>query len=202
MKAAIVLWLVLGLAPSVHAQGTVAFNNLASTNFRLWTNGPGPRESNLINGASYRIGLYGSTDLNAPESSLSLLLLATNPGPAAFAGYFNGGSVAFIPGLAAGTTIRFQLRGWSLFAGQSFEQARTASQVDPLNVALGLSPLGTATLGGGIVPPGLLFGTAPGLLTEGFLIGVPEPSAYALAALGVLFLAGIRRHLTKETRRR
>lgn len=177
------------------AQGTVVFNNVAGGAFRLWTNNASGTASNLISGAAYRIGLYGSTDLGAAESSLSLLLMTTNPAPAGAAGLFNGGSAAPIPGIGgAGTQIRFQLRGWSLFAGDNYAAAVAAQALDPINVATGISALGTTTLGGGTVLPGALFGTAPGLLASGFgITPVPEPSSIALGLLGLGAIALFRR---------
>jgi hypothetical protein len=183
------------MATTAFGQGQVAFNNTASTNFRLWTNNATGTASNLMTGASqYRIGLYGSTDLGASEGSLSLLLLATNAAPAALAGYFQGGVAAPIAGIAPGTTIRFQVRGWSLARGANWDEALLASSADPLNVAIGTSPFGTTTLGGGVVPPGAIFGTTPGALTSGFGIApIPEPSSIALGLLGLGAIALFRR---------
>lgn len=193
MKKLLLLALCLGTAATALAQGTVAFHNNGSTNFRLWTNNPSGTASNLMSGARYRVGLYGSTDLGAAESSLSLLLMTTNAAPNAAAGLFNGGSAAPVPGIAGGP-IRFQLRVWSLFAGQNYEEARTASLANPFDVALGNSPLGTVTLGSGIIPPGALFGTSPGQLPVGFAIApVPEPSTIALGLLGLGAIALFRR---------
>jgi hypothetical protein len=123
-----------------------------------------------------------------------LLLLTTNAAPAAAAGLFNGGSAAAVAGIDAGTQIRFQLRAWSLFAGTTYDAARTAALSDPNNVAYGVSGLGTTTLGGGLVTPGSLYGTSAGLLTQGFQIApVPEPSSIALGLLGLGAVALFRR---------
>jgi hypothetical protein len=196
MKKLLLLAACLGCVTGVFAQGTVVFNNNGSTNFRLTTNNASRTQAGLMSGAQYRIGLYGSTDLTAAEGSLALLLMTTNPAPAAAAGLFNGGSAASVPGIAAGTTIRFQLRGWSLFAGANYGAALLAQANDPINVATGTSPIGTTTLGGGTVLPGALFSTAgtPGLLTGGFEIApVPEPSSIALGLLGLGAIALFRR---------
>jgi MYXO-CTERM domain-containing protein len=193
MKKLLLLAVCLGSAATMFGQGTVAFHNNGSTTFRLWTNNAALTASNLMSGAAYRVGLYGSTDLSASEGSLSLLLMTTNAAPAAAAGRFNGGSAVPIAGIAGGQ-IRFQLRAWSIAGGDTYEAARTASLADPLNIALGTSPLGTTTLGGGIVPPGALFGTSPGQLTEGFQVApIPEPSSIALGLLGLGAIALFRR---------
>ena len=91
MKAGLLSLVLLGTAIAAQAQGTVAFHNTASPTYRLWTNNWQGTVSNLVSGANaYRIGLFGSTDLTAYESSLSLLALATNAASPALAGYFNG----------------------------------------------------------------------------------------------------------------
>jgi len=195
MKKLLLLAITLGTAASMHAQGTVVFNNIAGGAFRLWTNNASFSASNLMSGAAYRIGLYGSTDLGAAEGSLSLLLMTTNPAAAGAAGLFNGGNSAPIAGVGgAGTSLRFQLRAWSLFAGDNYAAAVAAQALDPLNVATGVSALGTTTLGGGTTLPGALFGTSPGLLQTGFgITPVPEPSSIALGLLGLGAIALFRR---------
>jgi hypothetical protein len=187
MKTTASFLLLLIASLNLPAQGTVAFNNQASTSYRLWTNFGGPPQ--YMSGANaYRIGLYGSTDLSAAQGSLGLLGLATNAAPAALAGYFNGGSAFAVPGMDPGTTLRFQLRFWTFGAGLDWNQAMASAAGDPFNVILATSPFGTVTLGGGAVPPNSLFGTSAGQLAQGFG-PVPEPSFGALAVLGAL--AGI-----------
>ena len=61
-----------------------------------------------------------------------------------------------------------------------------AQQADPLNCTFGVSPLGTITPSASPAPPADLFGTSPGQLSRGFVLGVPEPSTSALAVLGAL----------------
>jgi len=195
MKDAVAFLSVFLFVISVTAQGTVTFNNTASQNYRLWTNNASGTAFGLISGVNaYRIGLYGSTDLGAAESSLSLLLMTTNAAPAAAAGYFNGGGAAPIAGIPVSASIRFQLRVWSFAGGLSFHEALVAQAMDPLNIATAVSPLGTTTLGGGTVLPGALFGTSPGLLSSGFCVAcIPEPSAYALGSLGIFAFMLMRR---------
>jgi hypothetical protein len=168
-------------------QGTLIFNNNAQASFNLTTNnatGDAP--------GRYRVGLYASTNLAATAGSLELVGLATNT---ALAGKFNGGSAFVLPaGYPTSQQIVFQLRAWSLGAGTSFAEALTAAAADPLNVALGTSPLGTTTPGGGLIQAGALFGTSPGLLTSGFVVApIPEPSTIALGLLGLGAIALFRR---------
>ena len=161
------------------------FHNLGSTSYRLWTNNGYTvvqTPTNLACCGLYRIGLYSSTDLAAPEGALMLSALTTNAAPIAAAGRFNAGSAVPLAGIAPGTQILFQVRAWA---------------INPLDGATGRSRLGLTTVGGGIFPPGELFGTRPGLLTEGFCIGgfgcVPEPSSGALAVLGLIAAALVSR---------
>jgi hypothetical protein len=173
-------------------QGTLIFNNNASAAYNLYTNNSSGTPLGLISGAGrYRVGLYASTNLSATAGSLELVGLATNT---ALAGKFNGGSAFVLPnGYPSSQQIVFQLRAWSLGAGTSFAEALTAAAADPLNVALGASPLGTTTPGGGLIQAGALFGTTPGLLSSGFGLGVPEPSSIALGLLGLGAIALFRR---------
>lgn len=195
MKTLCVLLTSLALTLSVHAQGTVAFHNNGSTSYRIWTNdliNPPNPTTDLACCGLYRIGLYVSSDLSATESALELVLMTTNAVPTPLAGYFNGGNPRAIPGFAANTQIRFQIRGWTLADG-SYEFAGES----------GKSLLGTTTLGGGPTSPGALFGTSPGLLSQGFCIGpfqcVPEPSTAALGVLATLSLLMARRRRDSRT---
>jgi hypothetical protein len=174
-------------------QGTLIFNNNAQAAFNLTTNNATGDAPGVMSGTGrYRVGLYASTNLAATAGSLELVGLATNT---ALAGKFNGGSAFVLPaGYPTSQQIVFQLRAWSLGAGTSFAEALTAAAADPLNVALGTSPLGTTTPGGGLVQAGALFGTTPGLLTSGFVVApIPEPSTIALGLLGLGAIALFRR---------
>ena len=185
--------LLLVSAANSFGQGTVVFQNTASPAFNLTTNNPWGTEPGLLSGAlRYRIGLYASTDTNATAGSLVLVGLATN---IAVAGKFSGGGQYALPnGYPAGQQIVFQLRVWSLGGGTTFQEALAIAASDPLNMALGVSPLGFTTLGGGTVLAGALFGTSPGLLSSGFLVApVPEPSSIALGLLGLGAIALFRR---------
>jgi hypothetical protein len=192
MKKLLLLAALLGTAASAFAQGQVAFRNSASTNFYLWTNNAVGGQSNLMSGTSaYRIGLYASTTPGATEGSLSLVGLATNS--TALAGRFLGPSPYLLPGIAGGTPIVFQIRAWSFAGGLSYEEALNAAALDPLNIALGTSTLGTVTPSANPAPPADLFGTSAGLI-QGFLIKpVPEPSSIALGLLGLGAIALFRR---------
>jgi hypothetical protein len=189
--------ILLGLltAAFAHGQGTVVFNNNASTHYNIFTNNASFTSTGPISGANaYRIGLYAAPGTGASESSLNLVGLATN---APLPGKFNGGGSFALPnGYAPGAMITFQIRIWSFQGGLSYADAVAAASANPLNVIVGSSAVGTTTLGGaspnGPLPAGALFGTAPGQI-GGFVFPVPEPSGIALSVLGTIALLMARR---------
>jgi len=172
---------------SAYAQGTVAFLNtgLADTyKLSLSTGG-------FISGAQYRIGLYAGPQGTA-EGSLVMVGSTLNAAPAGAAGYFSGGNPFALPTdprWATGNTITFQLRAWTAANGANYETAiGTGSGV------AGKSTLGTVTLGGGTVQPGVLWTTSnPSGVTGFALTPVPEPSSIALGLLGLGAVALFRR---------
>ena len=197
MKKLLLLATLLGTAASALAQGNVSFRNNASTSFYIYTN-DAVRSLNavaitnrLMSGTSaYRIGLYAAPTTGATSNSLTLVGLATNN--AALAGRFLGPSPYVLTGYAPGTPITFQIRAWSFAGGLTFEAAQAASQLDPLNIALGASDLGTVTPSDAASPVALLFGATP--LVSGFEVKpVPEPSSIALGLLGLGAIALFRR---------
>jgi hypothetical protein len=201
MKAWVVLLTGLVFVSSAFAQGRVSFRNTASTSYYIYTNN-GSGGFGLMSGANgYRIGLYASTIPGATESSLELIGLATNS--ATLPGRFLGPSPYALPGnYPASTPIVFQIRGWSFAGGLSWNEALAGAALDPLGIQLGSSALGTVTPTPAPSPAGELWGTSPGALTSGFVIGIPEPSSTALAALGALaLLMNWRRNSTAKKSR-
>jgi hypothetical protein len=170
MKAPAVLFAFCFSLVSAFGQGTVVFNNNASSAYNLTTNSASGTGPGVMSGAGkYRIGLYASTNLSASAGGLELVGLATNT---ALNGKFNGGSAFVLPqGYPPGRPILFQLRGWTLSAGISYAEALTAQASDPLSVALGCSPLAVTTPGGNGASPGPLFGTNELQLSSGFNVG-------------------------------
>jgi MYXO-CTERM domain-containing protein len=189
MKKLLLLAALLGTTGSVLAQGTVAFSNLGLANtYKISTNNLG--NTGFMQGAnSFRIGLYAGA-AGTPASGLTLVGLATNQANAALAGQFTGGNPFTVNGLGgAGTTIAFQLRGWSFANGLSYEEAMTAP-----GALLGVSGLGSTVMGGGTTPPGALWTvTNPNGITGFEVSGVPEPSSIALGLLGLGAIALFRR---------
>jgi hypothetical protein len=191
MKKLLLLAALLGFAGSVFAQGTIAFANTGNNAFRLWTNNVTGTASNLMGspagGFVYRIGLYGSTT----GGSLDLIAYATNGA----GGFFSAGSPYMLPnGYAEGASLTYQLRAWSLASGNTYEEALLAAILNPLNVYMGQSAIGTTSLGGGSVFAGALFATSGTALRQGFVItNGPEPSSIALGLLGLGVMTLFRR---------
>ncbi len=183
------------LSVRAFSQGFVAFQNNQVT--RLTTNDFQGNMGFTSGVNAYRIGLYiapfGTTD----EQSFSLIGLATNSsGAVQVYGRFNGGDQFQIPG-NTGQTIAYQVRAWSLFAGNSHEEA--VLYAGPETVFAGRSAIGEVTPGVGSAPSPPLFGTLPGTV-DGFALTpiIPEPSTLALAVVG----AGIFWFATRARRRK
>jgi hypothetical protein len=200
MKKLLLLATLLGITASAFAQGNVSFRNNASTSYYIYTNsatgsldGQDPNTRLMSGSNAYRIGLYASPTTGGAAGSLTLVGMTTNS--AALAGRFLGPSPFVLPaGYAAGTPITFQIRAWSFAGGLSYEEALLAALVNPLNIAFGVSALGTVTPSANSAPVAVLFGTEAGLLTQGFQIGpVPEPSSIALGLLGLGAMGLFRR---------
>jgi hypothetical protein len=201
MKKLLLLAVLAVTAVSAMAQGRVTFRNGASTDYYIYTNTATrsldavATSNRLASGTSaYRIGLYASPTTGAAAGSLTLIGLATNS--AALPGRFLGPAPYAItaPGYTAGQAITFQIRAWSFAGGLSYEEALLAAQISPLDIAFGVSALGTTTPTPAPSPAGELWGTTPGQLTSGFEVRpVPEPSSIALGLLGLGAIALFRR---------
>ena len=189
------LWAAAGFG-----QGQINFCNTGNTTYRLWTNNAAGTASNLMSAANgYRIGLYAAQGAGQPSNALTLVGVTVNLSVNTnFAGYFCPGLLGFLG--SPGDTITFQIRAWTLSAGVSYEEAVTMALSDPLNVALGVSPIGQTTLTASPASPAPLFGTAAGLINRGWEIRpIPEPSSFALGLLAVVALAlCFRRTKVKE----
>jgi len=187
--------LSLGTAVSGWSQGVVAFNNTgANTNWRLWTNNVSGSASNLManQAGHYTIGFYAGA-VGTAEGSLELVGTVGNVGVAP--GRFTGVSPFTLNGYAPGTPINFQLRAWSVAGGSSYATALSTIEGGNLDIAIGVSTIGTVTPGTSGSPAPPIFGTAVGLLTRGFGVApiVPEPSSIALGLLGLGAIALFRR---------
>lgn len=177
MKLTLLIAYSLLVVLASFGQGTVNWSPPSSAiNTNDFQGNSGP-----ISGAGqYRFGLYIGV-LGAPESSLTLITVTTN---ALASGTFS--AVNNLPVIFAnGQQITFQVRGWSSFAGPTYESA--------LAYALGggqpLAYLGQSAPG--IYPIG-----APGPLQSStfVLTPVPEPSTLMFSAAGSLLIFLLGRH--------
>ena len=174
-------------ALSGSGQGTVHFGNTPTT--LITTNDFQSHIGNILGAGNYQFGLYVGP-FGSPSDSLTLTALALN---GAVAGRFEGGNIV-LPAAPPGTQLSFQVRGWSSFAGGSYDQAYNYAIADTQPTAfLGQSIAGSFTVpSSGTIE---LFGTGPGQV-GGFELTpvVPEPSTWGLAVLGsVLGAAWLRR---------
>jgi hypothetical protein len=182
MKRIPLLLAVLAIPTMLFGQGQVIFFNFAATPIRTNSSSGG---GNISGVNAYRIGLYTAPAGTVNESLFTLTVLATNS--SIISGRIGGGGLVDIPG-NTGTPIAYQVRAWSLWAGNSYESALVH------NSYVGQSAIGgiTPTVNG--VPPRTLFtATAgvpefPGQLASGFTLYpvMPEPATYALMILGAL----------------
>jgi hypothetical protein len=173
MKALLAVLLVSWCALTAQGQGTVLFQNTSQTQItniltQLPISGPG----------DFRFGLYIGPS-GSPNPS-TLLVTATNGN---IPGFFSGGNV-LVPAVP-GTQLAFQVRGWSSFAGATFEEAYALALTQTPPYPL----VGQSTVGSFTVPASgsvILFGTGPGQVGGFYLTPViPEPSTYALTALAL-----------------
>ena len=192
----IVLCALVMFGPRAFPQGFVGFYNGLTT--RLTTNDLQGNGGFTTGENAYRIGLYIAPAGTTDPRFFTLVGLATNAsGGPLFDGRFSGGSEFPIEG-NTGETIAFQVRAWSLFAGQSHEEA--LQYPGQQTVYVGSSAIGEVTpaTGSGSSPP--LFGSNPGQV-PGFTLTpliIPEPSTWALMVLG----AGVLWFATRGRRRK
>jgi hypothetical protein len=174
------------------AQGTVTFANVVSLNpppYIVWGPGGGGTAGDRIAASGgIRVGLYYQDALVSPA-----LLIGVSSGGvtnAAFNGRFNGPAVT-VPGLVAGQAGTFVIKAWSggfanyeaAFSGGALYGAVSAPFQNPSGGVI------DPVTGSPSLPADLTGFTTP--LQVGVLI--PEPSTYALAALGLGALLAFRR---------
>ena len=177
------------------AQGVVDFHNTSTT--QITTNSLTGAIGPTSGAGNYLFGLYVGP-FGSPLNSLSVVGLAAN---SSLPGLFGMSGNFIAAGFPAGTQLSFQVRGWSSFAGNSFEQANTYTAWANFPIAyLGVSAPGSFTVpsSGSIV----LFGTGPGQVGGFQLTPIPEPSTTLLGLLGVLMVyKGFARRKSREIER-
>ena len=189
MKPILLLLAALSLPATLFGQGQVQFLNTSGTPITI-------RGEPISGVNAYRIGLYTAPPGTLDASMFTLVAVATNS--TLVAGRIGaGGGYISIAG-NNGTPIAYQVKVWSLHGGSSFEQAVINAWPPPPQGAVwfGSSPISgpiTPAIGG--APAHSVFGSGPGSLPDfpgqlnvGIALGtpLPEPSTYALAALGIV----------------
>lgn len=169
MKRLLLLAAVCLLPLSSFAQGTVVFSNNGGAGVtNQFTGNLQPAGGTLL------VALYGGTNL----ATLAQLGSAIPIGP--IAGVFSGGNRTNDL-VAPGSSGLFQVRAWDSTYGATYE-AFLANLAKPADAAYGISSTFTSGTGGGsgpVLPAVTISTTFPGLVI------VPEPTTYALGALGL-----------------
>jgi hypothetical protein len=172
MKKILVIAMVAFMSVSAFAQGTVNFNtvgkNILTAPEKGGTPIATPAQGGTVMGALF-YGPAGVTDTSAFTQAGA----AVNAGP--LAGWLSGGTRA-LDGIALGGSANVVVRVWDT--------------ADPNHV--GESAVVTLTTGGGGVPAALPTNLS-GLFTGFQMEIVPEPSVFALGALGAGALLLLRR---------
>ena len=176
-KAILVGVAFLAAAASVSAQGTLSANSATGSKPRITVDGVNAVAADnifvqiLVNGAS---GLTGSA-----ADPFQLTLAGGN------AGLFSKGTLT-VGGVAGGATTQVTIQAWDKDTGADYASAKVkATQTFTVGLGGAVDANGIAGLPASIVGNGLFGGLA--------LVSTPEPSTYALAALGLGGLLFLRR---------
>jgi hypothetical protein len=176
MKKLIAMVGLVAVGLSAYGQGTVLFQNVGPG-----LNAPVTQTSGVLvpagNSFTAELLVGGTADALTPVAGTTGF---------AQAGYFLGGTKT-LDGFAPGAQPFFQVRVWENFGGTilTYDAAVAAggAQYGNTTFQLGNGQAGSASLGGGSPPL-----PAPALVgMTGFSL-VPEPSTYALLALGAAAL--------------
>jgi len=166
MKKVAVLAMSLLAAVVSYGQGTVNFANAGATFSSPVKDAAGAN----LSGNRYMVELLAGTSQGSMAAVGSPAPFLTGGG----AGFFNGGVIT-IASVAPGAVGTFQVRAWDTTRGATYAAAAASGQ------GYGLSNVFTGPTGGVGTPassPTSLTGLTP------FSLVVPEPSTYALLALG------------------
>lgn len=164
---------------SLFAQGTFNFNNLSGTRPKVF----GVDGTTPLAGANYLIDILVKNPTSGNYEGVQksgAAFTGVAPLTGSNAGLFSGG-VLTIPFVAPGATADVRVRAWDITSGASYDSATIRGNVE----------FSIANLGGGGQPPAVPVSMAN---FASFSIAViPEPSTYALAALGLGGLLLFRR---------
>ena len=211
MKKLLTITALMGLTSLSYGQGTVNFSAGASAATRLSYVTPFGTNAAISSAAgSYYFALFvGPTALgtnfgtmpgwNDPTANgFSLVSYGTNSG---VLGRMTGNpdtAGTVVNGFGAGTSANFVVLGWSANIGgpnySAFQAWANGSAQNPDQFWGHSLVASNVQLGGGLIPPGNIFGAGAGQI-PGFVLSppIPEPSTFALAGLGAAALVIFRR---------
>jgi hypothetical protein len=179
MKKLLLTLALAAVATYTYAQGTIQFANNAGTRFRI--NGVVPVAGTIAAG-QFTFGVYAGLTENG-LSSQPLGALGTNTATAGLISSAPTPQAHVVPGFDANTTAFIQIRAWeSRFGSWEAGQAGLHGQTAVRSVVLGP--------GSG---PGTVVWSSTDLTKFQAIDLVPEPSAIALAVLGLGSLLLFRR---------
>jgi hypothetical protein len=185
MLSVALLGAMLAGISNASAQGQITFANSSPASL-VTTNSP--LSSNVATKGTYKVALYWGTVGSTEAQLVSIATAGSYP----VNGRFNGGVVTTPNGTPPGGQAVFEVKGWTGNYAD-YETAYAAAQTDSV-VLVGTSGMWTqATAAGGTASP--VFMNFPGLV-----LGMPEPSTYALTILGLLAFAWkpLRRRMLRK----
>lgn len=188
MKKLAAILCLSALSTGAFAQGLINFFNSGTT---LVSSGQTASSATAIPGVA---GTFYFALLTAPTNSSTFTFANVYGTNQAVAGRFTGGANIAVSGWAAGTTMQFEVAGWSSDLGTTFNSSWLTSH--PSTGFFGVSSVASGASGGfngtGTLPNLNIFGSTA--IASGFaLTGIPEPSSMALAGLGAAALLIFRR---------
>lgn len=189
MKKLILTAAALLVTLSVHAQGTINFqNNAATAIINSFTGNPVAS----TDGLGMLVALYW-----APIGSDTFVQLGGNvnmPSPSSQSGRFLGGTRTTGIETPPGELAQFIVKAWESAYGTSYEAAVAAAPQNGRVTLRGESDVIVARTGTILTTPGSLVASGPGLTPmESFTVVVPEPSTIALGVIGMGALLLLRR---------
>jgi len=176
-KAILAAVALLASAASVFAQGTLSLSTTSGTKPRITVNGVNavPADNILV-----QVLVAGATLSGAGADPFGITLSGGN------AGLFSKG-VLTVNGKPGGTPVDVTIRAWDKDTGDTYDTATARNSQTLSGFVLG----GVVDSNGIAGLPNSIVGGANGF--SGFDITIPEPSTYALAALGLGGLLFLRR---------
>jgi hypothetical protein len=197
MQKLLVILCSSAIATCAFAQGLINFRNTSAT---LISSGDSVNPAHLITFLdNMKFGLLISSSRTGPFTFSGVYTMNNGPegtisAQSAFVLGGNGGAPIGVPNWAAGTTMFYEVVGWSEDLGFPFNNSWLTT---PPAFGYAVSGIGSGVAGGGpqSLPPLDLFGGPTGIASGFFIpsIPVPEPSSMALAALAGAILLIFRR---------